>query len=133
MPKRNNKNKYLGYISAFLVLAFGAAYIFSSLPGDKKQQSAKTKVRKVEIPFRKDADLSIISAKEGTIINLNTEIAEDDFHTQQGLMYRSHMEENNSMLFIFPDEQIRTFYMKNTRIGLDIIYADKTGKIVSFA
>jgi hypothetical protein len=35
------------------------------------------------------------------------------------------------MLFIFPNEQIRSFYMKNTLISLDIIYLNKSQKVVS--
>jgi len=43
------------------------------------------------------------------------------------------MDDDNSMIFIFPDVQPRAFWMKNTRIGLDIIYADANGIIVSIA
>jgi uncharacterized membrane protein (UPF0127 family) len=35
------------------------------------------------------------------------------------------------MLFIFPDEDFRSFYMKNTKIPLDIIYIDEAKSIVS--
>jgi len=47
-------------------------------------------------------------------------------------MYRKTMEENQGMLFIFPDAQVRSFYMKNTEIGLDIIYINADKQIVSF-
>jgi uncharacterized membrane protein (UPF0127 family) len=36
------------------------------------------------------------------------------------------------MLFIFPEEQPRYFYMKNTEISLDIIYLNAEKKIISF-
>ena len=41
------------------------------------------------------------------------------------------MEENHAMLFVFPDMRLRSFYMKNTLIALDIIYIDDHYKIVS--
>jgi len=133
MAKKSNKNKYLGYVALALVIAFGATYILSSFPSNKFQQRKVQKVKKVNIPFTKHGDLQIISATGDTIKNLSIEIADDDFHTQQGLMYRSSLEENNAMLFIFPDVSKRWFYMKNTQIGLDIIYANENGKIVSIA
>jgi hypothetical protein len=36
------------------------------------------------------------------------------------------------MLFVFDDATERYFYMKNTKIPLDIIYISDTKKIVSF-
>ena len=47
-------------------------------------------------------------------------------------MYRTGMEDNQGMLFIFPDARERSFYMKNTQIGLDIIFINSEKRIVSF-
>lgn len=41
------------------------------------------------------------------------------------------MASNHGMLFIFPDMDYRSFYMKNTKIPLDIIYVSKDKTIVS--
>jgi len=46
-------------------------------------------------------------------------------------MYRKSMEEHQAMLFIFQEEQPRSFYMKNTEFSLDIIYINKKKKVVS--
>jgi uncharacterized protein len=46
-------------------------------------------------------------------------------------MHRGSMQNNQAMLFIFPDVKTRSFYMKNTLISLDIIYIDDTQKVVS--
>jgi len=42
------------------------------------------------------------------------------------------MADNQGMLFIFPDEQMHSFYMKNTEISLDIIFLKSDLTIASF-
>lgn len=47
-----------------------------------------------------------------------------------GLMNRTSMPEDRGMIFVFPDEQERGFYMKNTLIPLDLIYLNAAGRVV---
>lgn len=58
------------------------------------------------------------------------ELAIDEPARQRGLMHRDSLPEQQGMLFVFADEQPRAFWMKNTLIALDIIYADKDGHVV---
>lgn len=125
MTKINNK--YILYISVITIF-IASIYAFYSI-SDENIPLEKT--NKVDIPFTKHGELQIISSKGDTIKKINIEIAEDDFHTQQGLMYRSNLDIDNGMLFIFEDVKERWFYMKNTQIGLDIIYADSQAEIVN--
>lgn len=78
-----------------------------------------------EITFTKQGTLDIIKKDTDSVIGtFDIEIADNEYKTQTGLMYRSSMEKNQGMLFIFPDSQIRGFYMKNTEFSLDILYFD---------
>lgn len=51
----------------------------------------------------------------------------------RGLMFREALPADHGMLFIFPDERPRSFWMRNTRIPLSIAYADSGGRIVRIA
>ncbi len=49
----------------------------------------------------------------------------------RGLMFVEEMPTDRGMLFIFPREGMRAFWMKNTRIPLDILYFDSELALVS--
>ncbi|WP_036379515.1 DUF192 domain-containing protein [Muricauda sp. MAR_2010_75] len=94
---------------------------------------SKREIKTETIAFKKEGDLSIFKVGTDSIVsNFDIEIADTDYETQTGLMYRASMEENQGMLFIFPKEAMHSFYMKNTEFPLDIIYIDGNQKIASF-
>jgi uncharacterized membrane protein (UPF0127 family) len=49
----------------------------------------------------------------------------------RGLMFVEEMPRSAGMLFVFDDDRVRTFWMRNTLISLDILYFDATGAWVS--
>jgi hypothetical protein len=63
----------------------------------------------------------------------SVEIADTQAKHQLGLMFRDSMPADHGMIFIFADEAPRSFWMKNTRIPLDIMYFDKDLKLVSLS
>jgi len=72
----------------------------------------------------------------GATVELNgkrfeVEIAADPESQTRGLMFRDSMAPDHGMLFTFDETQVRTFWMKNTRIPLDILYFDDHYKLVS--
>jgi uncharacterized membrane protein (UPF0127 family) len=63
-------------------------------------------------------------------VNINAEIAEKENEHSQGLMFRQKLKEGRGMLFVFKDEQSRTFWMKNTFIPLSIGFFDSKKKLI---
>jgi hypothetical protein len=61
----------------------------------------------------------------------SVELAETQEKQALGLMFRDSMPDDHGMLFIFPSEARRSFWMKNCRIPLDIFYFDSNLALVS--
>lgn len=81
--------------------------------------------------FRDDATLTFLAGDGSARAAVRIEIAEDEASRTQGLMGRRQMAEDQGMLFIFPDEDYRSFWMANTPLPLDIIYVNRDREIVT--
>jgi uncharacterized membrane protein (UPF0127 family) len=59
------------------------------------------------------------------------EIADDDAERARGLMFRDELAQGTGMLFVHEREERLAYWMKNTRIPLDILYFDAQRQLVS--
>ncbi len=72
----------------------------------------------------------VIATSGGKEAAFEVEVADTSSKREMGLMYRRELATDHGMLFIFPDESVLTFWMKNTPIPLDMIFIGSDLKIV---
>ncbi len=97
-----------------------------------KEESKKV-IKTEPITFKKEGELSIFkSEKDSLLVTIDIEIAESEYETETGLMYRKSMKTNRGMLFISPTVRMHNFYMKNTEFALDLIFIKADSTIGSF-
>jgi len=78
-----------------------------------------------------DDQLVSVQLPGGTVIY--AEIADTPKKRAEGLMYREHLAKDRGMLFTFTQAQPWTFWMKNTKIPLDIIWMNEKKQIIHIA
>lgn len=61
------------------------------------------------------------------------EIADDPESRARGLMFRDDLERDQGMLFVWRQAEPRAFWMRNTRIALDIVYIGPDLRIVAWS
>ena len=61
---------------------------------------------------------------------LQLQLALNSAEQQKGLMYRDSLAKDHGMLFLFEQPDKRGFWMRNTRIPLDIGYFDANGQLL---
>lgn len=70
-----------------------------------------------------------IQTKKGEI-RFDVEVVKDNASRMRGLMDRDSLASGSGMLFIFDEDSDHSFWMKNTRIPLDIVFFDASWKVV---
>jgi len=95
-------------------------------------ESKENKTLTREVLFKKEGELKLLKKDSDSILaEIEIEIAQGEYETQTGLMYRKSMRQDRGMLFIFPNETMRSFYMKNTEFPIDIIFINKDREVVN--
>tara|TARA_B100001750_G_scaffold141700_1_gene113003 strand:- start:1312 stop:1800 length:489 start_codon:yes stop_codon:yes gene_type:complete len=85
--------------------------------------------------FRNTAMKDPLQDKNFVVINekiIFVEVAITPEERQRGLMERESLQEDNGMLFVFSEEDTYSFWMKNMKISLDIIWINADGNVVYF-
>lgn len=74
--------------------------------------------------------LRFIKPHTGKDTTIRVEVADTPETRSQGLMGRDRLGKNNGMLFVYPEEILLRFWMKETLIPLDIIFVSKDYEII---
>ena len=65
----------------------------------------------------------------GGLARFAVEVADDANERSQGLMFRERLAMSAGMLFVYERPQRAGFWMKNTLVPLDMVFADATGTV----
>ncbi len=130
---KKRKHFWLSVAAIVTVVAFVIWYLAVSFFAEEAPAIQEEQVTHIDIPFQADGSVLILNADGQELYSGEIEIASTEQKREQGLMYRDSLGQNQGMLFIFPQAEVQAFWMKNTRMPLDIIYIGSDQKIVSIA
>ncbi|MDZ7681166.1 MAG: DUF192 domain-containing protein [Fodinibius sp.] len=92
----------------------------------KKSNTKNTDGRSLEYV----RSVSFLSAAGDTLSSVEVAVADEDSERNQGLMDVRDLPQSKGMLFIFEQNQPRSFWMANTPLPLDIIFVNEDKEIV---
>ncbi len=119
---------------ALVLLLFGTLLVCGLACGradDSASREAESDT--TTIPFTREGRLAVVQDGDSTV-TIDLEIAETDSARERGMMQRDGFPNDRSgMLFIFDEEEPRSFWMSNTPVALDIIFTDADSQIVNIA
>jgi uncharacterized membrane protein (UPF0127 family) len=83
-----------------------------------------------EMPAGRAADTGLVSIQTPSGTTIHAEIADTPLKRSVGLMYRDHLKKDHGMLFFFSQPQAWSFWMKNTKLALDLIWLNPKKQVI---
>ncbi|PKL89351.1 MAG: hypothetical protein CVV23_05790 [Ignavibacteriae bacterium HGW-Ignavibacteriae-2] len=129
--KGSRRNLAFQLITGIVFISLIIFFVFSNFKSNDNNSMNDSEIKtRSAFEFKKQGELTFTSSDQKFLAKIDVEIAENDDTRSQGLMYRYKMNENQGMLFLFPEETYQSFWMRNTVLPLDIIFVNKQNKIV---
>lgn len=118
------KNPFIPILIAILVI--GIVVLF---PGPVKINVPENTTTNEAAPLFIQDEITLLQADD--TLNLNVELATEKPAWLKGMMDRENWGNSEGMLFVFPTEETRSFWMKNTLLPMDIIFFDGMGQVTN--
>jgi len=114
-----------------ILASLAAVSVLAALPGCGPQQPAEKTpgIKGLEDAF--DSDQLVIVTADGSRHSLGVYLALDHKQQRRGLMFVRDLPERTGMLFVYDEPGVRSMWMRNTYVSLDIVFAREDGTVSS--
>lgn len=112
-----------------LIICLISPLLFISSCSDRQQQT-ETQVEEAGRELDFTAEVSFINDENENISTIEVAVASDNQSRSEGLMNVTELPDDSGMLFIFDNDQSRSFWMANTPLPLDILFVNSDMNIV---
>lgn len=109
-----------GFLTFTLTMLLGLAVPVAAFAANESDKAMILPVDSAEL---------IIEAGSGEL-RFSIEIADDARERSAGLMFRTRMNDDHGMLFVYENSRPLSFWMKNTPMPLDLVFIGADGRIV---
>lgn len=108
------------------ILLIAIAVMFVACGGEDQSSEEPGEGRTLDF----SDSVTFLDENDEEVVSIDVAVADDSTARNEGLMDVRELPENSGMLFIFEDEEPRSFWMANTPLSLDIFYLNNDREII---